>query len=412
MEFRKHVLANGLEIVAECNAQAYSTALAFFVKTGARDETADVSGVSHFLEHMVFKGTATRSAADVNRELDEIGSHSNAYTSEEETVYYATVLPEYQTHALELLADILRPALRGSDFDMEKQVILEEIFKYEDQPPFGAHEKCMAAYFGSHSLGNSILGTVESVTALTPDAMLKYFQRRYSAANIVLVAAGNVDFDDLIRTADRLCGHWPKQDAHRTPGRATPQSRFQVITKEAATQQYAVQISSGPAADHPDRYAHRLLATIVGDDTGSRLFWALVDPGLAEFAAMSSYEFDGCGIMMTYLCCAPDMIAENLQCVRDLQREAERQGLRDEELELAKSKVCAHVVLRSERPSNRLFAVGNNWIHRQTYQTVKETVDAYQAVTMDDVRRTLEQYPLTAGTTVSIGPLREVACPV
>ena len=119
----------------------------------------DIAGVSHFLEHMTFKGTPHRSADDVNRELDELGSHSNAYTSEEQTVYYATVLPEYQQPTLNLLADIMRPSLRQEDFDTEKQVILEEILKYEDQPPFGAHEKCMAAYFQQHPLGNSILGT-------------------------------------------------------------------------------------------------------------------------------------------------------------------------------------------------------------------------------------------------------------
>ena len=112
MKFRDHTLDNGLRIIAECNPKAYSTAIGFFVNTGARDEQTSVAGVSHFLEHMVFKGTPNRSAADVNRELDEIGSHSNAFTSEEHTVYYAAVVPEYQTQVIDLLADILRPSLR------------------------------------------------------------------------------------------------------------------------------------------------------------------------------------------------------------------------------------------------------------------------------------------------------------
>ena len=131
MEFRNHTLDNGLEIVAECSKSAYSMALAFYVNTGSRDETAEVAGVSHFLEHMVFKGTPNRSAGDVNRQLDEIGSQSNAFTSEEHTVYYAAVLPDYQSEALELLADIMRPSLRQEDFDTEKKVIIEEIRKYD-----------------------------------------------------------------------------------------------------------------------------------------------------------------------------------------------------------------------------------------------------------------------------------------
>src|SRR5512141_930133 len=127
MELLKHTLPNGLEIVAECNGAAYSTALGFFVNTGARDENDAIAGVSHFLEHMVFKGTPTRSADDVNREFDEMGAHYNAFTNEENTVFYATVLPEHQDHAVGLLADILRPSLRQDDFNTEKQVILEEI---------------------------------------------------------------------------------------------------------------------------------------------------------------------------------------------------------------------------------------------------------------------------------------------
>ena len=144
MKLLSHTLPNGLEIVAECNAAAYSTALGFFVRTGSRDENDAMAGVSHFLEHMAFKGTPSRSADDVNREFDEMGAHYNAFTNEENTVFYAAVLPEHQDRAVELLADILRPSLREDDFDTEKQVILEEIQMYEDQPPFGADDKCPA----------------------------------------------------------------------------------------------------------------------------------------------------------------------------------------------------------------------------------------------------------------------------
>src|SRR3954453_10106761 len=122
MQFRQHTLDNGLEIVAETSPDAYSAAYGFFVRTGARDESDEVSGVSHFLEHMVFKGTAKRTAAEVNRDLDALGSKSNAYTSEEQTVYYASVLPEYQESVVEILSDMLRPALRQEDFDVEKDV--------------------------------------------------------------------------------------------------------------------------------------------------------------------------------------------------------------------------------------------------------------------------------------------------
>ena len=134
----------------------------------------------------------------MNREFDEMGAHYNAFTNEENTVFYAAVLPEYQDRAVDLLADILRPSLREEDFDTEKKVILEEIKMYEDQPPFGADEKCRAAFFGPHPLGRSVLGTAESIAGLPVEAMRAYFRRRYSPGNIVLAAAGRVDFDALV----------------------------------------------------------------------------------------------------------------------------------------------------------------------------------------------------------------------
>lgn len=409
MEFRKQTLDNGLEIVAECEPRAYSAAVGFFVKCGSRDETDANHGVSHFLEHMVFKGTATRSAADVNRELDEIGSHSNAYTSEEQTVYFAAFLPEYQAQAVELLSDILRPALRPTDFDTEKLVILEEIAKYEDQPPFGAHEKCMAAHFGTHPLGRSVLGTVTSVTRLTCDQMLDYFRQRYSPRNMVLVATGNVDFDALVALADRCCGQWVPFDAPRELRRAGPHQGLVVFHKPTAVQQYVVQIANGPALEDDDRYAGRLLATILGDDSGSRMFWELVDSGEAETAAMSACEYQGSGLLMTQLCCAPEDTADNMARIADLVAEIQAEGVSEAELAQARSKIQSHLVLQSERPINRLFAVGGNWIARRRYRTLRDVIDSYQRVTRDDIAAVLAKYPLTVQTTVAVGPLRNAA---
>jgi predicted Zn-dependent peptidase len=408
VQFRQHQLDNGLEIIAECNPGAHSTALAFFVNTGSRDESDELWGVSHFLEHMVFKGTPRRSAVDVNRELDEIGSHSNAFTSEEHTVYYATVLPEFQTRAVDLLADILRPSLREADFDTEKQVILEEIAKYEDQPPFGATDKCMAAHFRQHPLGRSVLGTTRSVGALTPTQMKHYFAERYSPGNMVLVACGNVDFGRLVEDAQQSCGAWQSFQTRRLTPPAQPADGGRTVLKDSAVQQYIVQIANGPSAEDPSRHASRLLATILGDDSGSRLFWELIDTGLAECASMGTCEFQGAGIYLTFLCCAPEDAQANLKSVSNVQRRAEKSGVTDDELRRAKSKICAQIVLHSERPSNRLFSVGNNWLQRREYRTVRESVAEYERVTVADVAAVLEQFPLSRRTTVAVGPLSDL----
>ena len=404
MEFLSYTLDNGLEIVAECNAEAHSTALGFFVKTGSRDETADVAGVSHFLEHMMFKGTPSRSADDVNRQFDEMGAHYNAFTNEENTVYYAAVLPEHLDRAVALLGDILRPSLRQDDFNTEKQVILEEIQMYEDQPPFGADEKCRAAYFGDHPLGHSVLGTKTSVAELPVEQMLAYFHRRYSPGNVVLAAAGKIDFDGLIAAARQACGHWQHCDNSRIVTPAAPHPGFITLGKASATQQYVLQLAEGPAADDGDRYAAKILAMVLGDDSGSRLYWELVDPGLAEHCETSHHEYLGAGLTCTYMSCAPEAAADNIARIAALYSHATDEGIAVGELEQAKSKVRSRIVLSSERPRGRLFAVGSDWVYRREYRGVKEELDVVAALTVDDVNAVLRKYPLDRNATITVGP--------
>ena len=406
MQFLTHTLPNGLEIVAECNEAAYSTAVGFFVRTGSRDETDEIAGVSHFLEHMVFKGADGRSADDVNREFDEMGAHYNAFTNEENTVFYAAVLPEHQRRAVDLLADILRPVLGEDDFNTEKQVILEEIQMYEDQPPFGADDKCRALFYGDHPLGRSVLGTIESVGALTRDAMLDYFHRRYSPGNITLAAAGKIDFDDLVRVAQERCGHWQSVATERAIEPAQGQEGLHVFRKETTTQEYVLQIAAGPGAEDADRYAAKLMATVVGDDSGSRLYWDLVDPGLAEHVSLGHGEHQGAGTLMTYMSCLPELAAENLRRILDVYRRVQADGITPAELAQAKSKVRSRLVLGSERPRGRLFAVGSDWVYRRRYQPIEAEQDAVSQVTVADVAAILAKYPLTCPTTVAIGRWR------
>jgi predicted Zn-dependent peptidase len=411
LEFRKHQLGNGLQIVAECNAEAHSTAVGFFVQAGARDESDEVAGVSHFLEHMMFKGTPTRSAEDVNREFDEMGAHYNAFTSEEHTVYYAAVLPEHQTSAVELLGDIIRPSLREADFNTEKQVIIEEIRMYEDQPPFGADEKCKAAYFGSHPLGRSVLGTVQSITDLRVEDMRKYFETRYGPNQITLVAAGRIDFEELVETVDRVCGSWKPTQASRLTPPAKSHHAFECLTKDTATLEYVLQLASGPAATDSDRYAAKVLATVLGDDSGSRLYWALVDSGLAEQASLSHHDYQGTGLFMTYMSCEPEHAQSNLEQIARIYAQAEHDGVTAAELAQAKSKISSRVVLGSERPRGRLFSVGGNWLQRREYRTVQHDLQSIDAVSLEALSEVLARYPLSVSTTLAIGPVGQLTEP-
>src|SRR5882724_10492231 len=215
LSFKHHQLPNGLDIIAEENPHAHSFAAGIFVKTGSRDEEPNLNGVSHFLEHMMFKGSDKYTWEDVNRIFDEIGARYNAFTSQEMTAYYANVLPEFTEQAVEHLAHLLRPSIRVEDFTTEKKVILEEIAMYLDDPGHRLYERLMEAHFGNHPLSMSVLGTSESIEKLQQPQMAEYFQRRYGPGNLVLVATGKLDFDEIVKLAEKYMGKWPRVNAPR-----------------------------------------------------------------------------------------------------------------------------------------------------------------------------------------------------
>lgn len=409
MPFLHERLPNGLDVVAETSEAAVSTSVGFFVATGARDEGPGIEGVSHFLEHMAFKGPPGLSAEEINRRFDRLGAAVNAFTSEEDTVYHAAVLPKYQHDAVELLAGLLRPELRADDFATEKQVILEEIRMYDDQPPFGADDRCRAAFFGSHPLAASVLGTVESVGGLEAEAMRRYHRRCYASDRIVLAASGAVDFPALVAAARRLCGDWaPQPDGGRLlqPAPAAPHAAgTSRVVRPAAALEYAVRMSAGPDERDPDRYAAKLLATVLGDSSGSRLYWALVDPGAAEQASVHHHDFLDAGLFVTQLSCDAADADALLARVLETYAAARRDGITAAEFERARNKLASRVVLAGERPRRRLFEVGGEWAHAGRYRSVAETLAIVESLSLDDLHRVQDRWPLDAAAcTVLAGP--------
>ncbi|MBI1345519.1 insulinase family protein [bacterium] len=406
--FHHTVLDNGLHIVGEELPQARSVAFGFFVRTGSRDETPEINGVSHFLEHMVFKGTDQYSAEDVNRLFDEVGAQYNASTSEEVTLFYAVVLPEYFEQTFPLQAAILYPALRDSDFDTEKQVILEEIGMYDDQPAYVAYDHAMQGHFAGHPLGQIILGTKESVSALTATQMRDYHAARYRAGNIVLAVSGKFDWDTVVAQAKACCGHWPAGTPDRVTPPATPQTSAQWITRDHLQQEQVVQLMPAPSATDPLRFAADMLTVIVGDDGNSRLYWELVDPGHADGCEISLQDFEGTGTYLIFLSGSPEETAANLARLQKVCDDVTQNGITAEELQLAKNKVSTRIVLRGERPMGRLSSLGHDWLIRREYRSIEDDLKLLDAITLEDMKRLLELYPLTAVTTVGVGPLTGV----
>jgi len=405
VQFNEATLDNGLKIIAEPDPAAHTAAIGFFVKTGARDEHPDIMGVSHFLEHMMFKGTSRRSAADVDRDFDDIGANHNAYTSAEQTAFYAHCLPEHLPRAEEILTDILRPALRQDDFNNEKAVILEEIAMYRDQPFWVLYEQAMESYYGHHPLSHRVLGTDRTVTDMTRKQMAAYFNDRYSADNTVVALAGRFDFDEL---ADRLREHCRDWQTTRTQRRYPPvHTKTDQVTVESDTvnRHYLLLIGPAPPVKDERRYAAGMLAQILGDVDGSRLYWALIETGLAEEAQAQYDGRDGLGEFLIYSSCSPDN-AHKVEAI--LRREADRlpDSLVQDDLERVRSKVATAATLHGELPAGRMRRLGNLWTYTRQYRSLEQELARINAVTLDELRAVCRQYPLTPRLAARLTPAR------
>ena len=408
MEFKHIVLDNGLTVIGETNPAAASMAVGFFVRTGSRDETAAIAGASHFLEHMMFKGTARRSAFDVNREFDAMGAQYNAFTTEENTVYFGAVLSGFQSGVVDLLGDMMRPALRAEDFDVEKHVILDEIARYEDQPHYRLYEKLMGEHFRGHPLGNSVLGTTESISVLKRDDLQEYFERRYSPGNVTFVAVGKCDFPAVVKKVAAVCGHWKPYDVSRElPAAPVIRSATTIVDNKLIRQHIGI-MSPAPSGQDADRYAARLAATVLGDENGSRLFYALVDPAIADEAATDYEALDGAGAFLTFITSDGGRAAEAVRIAQAEFGKFLQEGPSESELLAAKNKIASAATLKGELPLGRLTSVGFDWVYCKEYVPLTQQIERYFAVTPQDVLGVARRYDLTAATVLGLGPIEKL----
>ena len=405
MRFEEAKLDNGLKIIGEVKETAVSSALGFFVRTGARDETSEVAGVSHFLEHMMFKGTEKRSAMDITFELGSIGAQANAYTSEENTVYYMGVLPEYFFDGLDLLSDMLRPSLEQSEFDTEKKVILEEIALYQDRPTHVLFEHSLGQFFKGHTAGNSVLGSTESVGGLTSEQMRTYFDSRYTPSNITLVATGKFDWKELVEQATKLCGGWKNFQADRLFPSHKVVSTEQIIRKAGLQGAHCCMITPGPAAGSELRYSAQVLSLILGDGTGSKTYWEIVDKGLGDAAVIDTDQMDQTGLFYAYASSKPELINDVSHAMQQIMKNAK--DFSDDDLKRAKTKLASRMVLQGESSMRRLMAVGNEWGYRGRYVTLESEVEKIKAVTREDINSCLEAYNLETATKITLLPEEE-----
>ncbi|MDR2641778.1 MAG: insulinase family protein [Planctomycetaceae bacterium] len=408
MQFRHTILPNGLNIIAEINENAYSASVGFFVKTGSRNESADILGASHFLEHLVFKGSESLSALDVNCRLDELGADGNAYTECEQTVFYITLLPELVDEAIDLFGDILQPAFRERDFTMEKQVILEEIRMYCDQPPFGADNIIRKIFFGNHPLANGVLGTESTVSQLSIEQLRAYHAARYTPDNIVVVGTGKIEFDHFCEHVKKICGKWKTTSCKNNIGdqryRIRGTGGLHQMKRKTLAQQYTMLLSDSPGGLDDDFFAASILSDIIGDATGSRFYWEFIDNGVADTANMVVQEYSDNGFFGTVLVSEPNSAQKILKTVQKLFVTIIHEGITNDELERAKNKALTSIVIESEGSDGRLFEIGSRWLMADTYLTLKQESDVIRNITIDDIQAVIKKYPLNNPLIMTIVP--------
>lgn len=408
--FHTHTLANGLQIVGQPMPDFESVAVSFYVRTGSRDEyDTEIAGVSHFLEHMVFKGTQKLDWQEITLEFNKIGAELNAFTSHEATVYYARVLGEYLERAVSLLSDMMYPRLDENDFQTEKEVIINEIARSEDQPYNLTYRRLMQTYFGTHPLGHDVLGTRDSIRNMHIDRMRDYWRRRYAANNLILSVAGNFSWDHIIQLAEKYCAGWRTGDSGRDVSHYEPAASINNIMIDEKLKQQ-IMILATPAVDvnDPDYYAAVLGGSILGDSDGSRLYWNVYQRGLAESASAGIWSMEGTGLLLLEANATPENAPRVLKLLRAELDNMLEQGIYEDELRRAKDKWISSLVLSSESTFSRMRSLASDWVVEGRLITVEEEIERIEKVTSDDIMRALKRFPIQDKQVLTtLGPLNE-----
>ncbi len=403
--FVQAALPNGLRIVIEVMEHVQSAACGFLARTGARDETPDVAGVSHFLEHMMFKGTETRTWERINVEFDEMGSHYNAFTSKDRTFYYGWVRPEDLDRQLGLLADMMRSALPAGEFDTEKNVILEEIAMSNDDLGSNAYDFLHEQACAGSPMAWPILGYAKSVEALTRDQMHAYFTRRYAPNNLVLFVAGKVDPAHVIAEAERLCGAWeaqPDLGTHRNP----PAVRSGVAKRrtDRFKQQAVVLAFPSAAATDPLDETTEAVAAILGGPN-SRFYWNIVQEGLSPRAGVIREEYPDFSLMVMYGLCEPQNAEKLLEAMRAEAAAISAGGVEPKEVQRVKNLRRTALATESEAPYYRLSQLVDDLEYHGGPRPAEERLADVDAVSADTIAACLKRFPITGeGCLVSVGP--------
>jgi predicted Zn-dependent peptidase len=390
---RRETFANGLRLVTETMPHVRSVSIGVWLTRGSRHEPLEHAGIAHFVEHMLFKGTPTRTAEDIAQQVDSIGGQLDAFTSKEYAGYYVKVLDEHLPLAVDVLADLVsNPLFAPQDIEREQKVVLEEIKMVEDTPDDLVHEIFAQSYWSGHPLGRPILGTPESVSALNQPTLQRYFQETYVASNFVVVAVGNLDHDAVKALVVEKLGATPSLG--HSPADSVPVVQPSIEVRQKDLEQSHVCFGTvALPQNHPDRYGAYALNTVLGGSMSSRLFQNVRERrGLAYavFSSLSAYQ--DVGALSIYAGCGNDAVAELVDVVVAEIRQMRRHALPADELRRAKDHLKGSLMLNLESTSSRMSHHARQEIYRDQADTLDEMLMAIERVAAEDVQRLAAQF--------------------
>ncbi len=405
-------LDNGVRVVTETMPHVRSVSIGFWIGVGSRDERGSVEGASHFLEHLLFKGTARRTAAEIAESLDAGGGDLNAFTSKEHTCFYAHCLDRDSALAVDVLGDMITSALiRPADVEAEREVVLEEIRMHLDTPDDLVHSVFHEALFGQHPLGREILGSKQSITAMTRDQVHSYYKHHYVPENLTVVAAGNVVHDEVVAAVAAAIGDLPPAGGptvSRSPFTGTVEP--QVVLRDRPTEQAHVVLGGlGISRSDERRFAASVLSQALGGGMASRLFQEVRERrGLvySVYSYQSTY-IDG-GSFAVYAGTSPSKVGRVVEVVRDELDRLRAKGLTRQELDRAKGNHAGSMLLSLEDTGSRMSRIGKALSTGTEVLSLDEMLAAVEAVTLDDVQAIAEELLSGPFKLVVVGPAAEI----
>jgi predicted Zn-dependent peptidase len=412
--YKKSTLPSGVRVVTENHPSAVAVSIGVFVNKGTRDEAKDEAGLAHFVEHMVFKGTKNRNAFEISRDMEEVGADINAFTSREATSFVAFGLPEYLPRYVDVLCDVVtRPTFTGNDVAMEKDVVIQEIRSSEDQLDDCVYDRHFENAFKGSTLALPILGSMESISTMSRERVLKFYRRQYVNQNMVIAAAGRVDHDSLCALVNKHMGELRGTTKQELPagtalGSVDAQSFTKVIRRRAEQAHILVGTKSPGFRDH-QRFESIMLNGMLGGGLTSRLYQEVRENrGLAYSVYSHLYSFVDAGTMMMYAATEPTKAPEALSVVFEELTKLRTGGFDKEELEMVRAQIRSATILGSDDPESRMQSIAINEQVFGRYRSLDEVLTEYSRVKSENVREMANEVLRTDSLGVTImGPMPE-----